>query len=263
MINKYNIGVFDSGVGGTTVLKEILELLPNENILYYGDSGNSPYGEKTTEEIQQLCKKIVQFFIDHNCKTVVIACNTATAAALQYLQHQFDIPIIGVITAGAKTAIKITKNNSINILSTSFTALSKAYAKEIAKFAPDAKVFQEGCPEFCPMIEKGWETYSNRQKILKEHMQNLPSSSDTLILGCTHYPIIKNDIEKFFKGNIVDPAKETAIQLNDLLISKNIKNSSSDTGNIIFFVSGDLNKFKTIAEKFLNFPIHSIHQVNK
>ena len=250
MINKYNIGVFDSGVGGTTVLKEILELLPNENILYYGDSGNSPYGEKTTEEIQQLCKKIVQFFIDHNCKTVVIACNTATAAALQYLQHQFDIPIIGVITAtaGAKTAIKITKNNSINILSTSFTALSKAYAKEIAKFAPDAKVFQEGCPEFCPMIEKGWETYSNRQKILKEHMQNLPSSSDTLILGCTHYPIIKNDIEN--KGNIVDPAKETAIQLNDLLISKNIKIPVAILEILFFFVSGDLNKFKTIAEKF-------------
>ena len=110
MHNKYNIGVFDSGVGGTTVLKEIINLLPNENILYYGDSGNSPYGEKTPEEIQQLCRKIVNFFINNSCKAVVIACNTATAAALDILKKEFNIPIIGVISAGAKVAVNTTKN---------------------------------------------------------------------------------------------------------------------------------------------------------
>lgn len=263
MNNQYNIGVFDSGVGGTTVLKEIINLLPNENILYYGDSGNSPYGEKTTEEIQQLCRKIIYFFTSRNCKVVVIACNTATAAALQYLQKEFDIPILGVITAGAKTAVEITKNNSINILSTSFTALSKAYTREIEKLSKDVEVYQEGCPQFCPMIEKGWETFDDREEILKEHMNKLPTKSDTLILGCTHYPMIREDIEKHFKGNIVDPAKETAIELKELLISKTMLNPSKTTGNIVFFVSGDPARFKKIAEKFLQFEIKNLFKVDK
>lgn len=263
MKNNYNIGVFDSGVGGTTVLKEIIKLLPHENILYYGDSGNSPYGEKTTEEIQQLSRKIVYFFTSQNCKVVVIACNTATAAALHCLQKEFDIPILGVITAGAKTAVKTTENNQINILSTPFTTLSKAYTREIRKLSESIEVYQEGCPQFCPMIEKGWETFENREQILKEHIEKLPEDSDTLILGCTHYPMIRSDIEKYFKGNIVDPAKETAKELKELLITKTMLNPSSYPGKILFYVSGDTEKFKEIAENFLNFKIKYLFKVKK
>ena len=263
MHNKYNIGVFDSGVGGTTVLKEVINLLPNENILYYGDSGNSPFGEKTPEEIQQLCRKIVNFFINNSCKAVVIACNTATAAALDILKKEFNIPIIGVISAGAKVAVNTTKNNSINILSTPFTALSSAYAKEIKKLSKNINVFQEGCPQFCPMIENGWENYENRESILKEHLNNLPKNSDTLILGCTHYPIIKKDIAKFFNGNIVDPAQETALELKNLLKSNNLLNNDNTNGKVSFYVSGDEKKFKNVAEQFLNFNIERLYKVKK
>lgn len=263
MHNYYNIGVFDSGVGGTTVLKEIIDILPCENILYYGDSGNSPYGERTIEEIQQLSRNIVNFFITHSCKAVVIACNTATAAALDVLKKEFPLPIIGVISAGAKTAVHSTKNNSINILSTPFTALSKAYANEIAKISKEVRVYQEGCPQFCPMIEIGWKTFEDRERILKEHMSNLSKSSDTLILGCTHYPIIRKDIEKYFSGTIVDPAKETALELKELLSKYNMLNRSNKKGKLKFFISGDRERFKLIAEQFLQFKIDKLYKVGK
>lgn len=263
MCKEYNIGIFDSGVGGTTVLKEVVDILPNENILYYGDNANSPYGEKTLLEIQQLSKNIVSFFIKKKCKAVVIACNTATAAALETLQKEFSIPIIGVISSGAKLAVSITKNNSINILSTPFTALSSAYANEIEKLSKDIKVFQEGCPQFCPMIENGWENYEDREIILKQHLDNLPATSDTLILGCTHYPIIRKDIEKYFTGNIVDPARETALKLKKVLAKKELLNEQKYRGDISFFVSGNKEKFEKVAEQFLGFKIIKLYKVGE
>lgn len=263
MEKKYNVGVFDSGVGGTTILKEILTLLPRENILYYGDSGNAPYGQKTTEEIQKLCLKIVDFFNANNCKAVVIACNTATAAALEKLKENYSIPIIGVISAGAKAAVKITQNNKINLLATPFTVSSNAYVKEIAKFSKKVEVTQEGCAEFCPMIEAGWENFENREEILRGHLENLSTEADTLILGCTHYPIIRKDIEKYFKGNIVDPARETALELYTLLKLQDKLNPSDKRGKLDFFVSGDKKKFKDVAEKFLGIEITNIYSVDK
>jgi len=263
MLQKQSIGVFDSGVGGTTILKEILTLLPHENIIYYGDSGNAPYGQKTTEEIQKLCCKILDFFTANNCKAVVIACNTATAAALERLTTLYSVPIIGVIAAGAKGAIKVTKNNKINILATPFTVASTAYVKELEKFSKKLSITQEGCPEFCPMIESDWESHPDRDEILKSHMAKLSTEADTLILGCTHYPIIKNDIQKYFKGTIIDPAKETALALQGLLRLGNLLNPSDKKGSLDFFVTGDKDVFKKIAEKFLGFEIKNIYLVDK
>ena len=263
MNNNSNIGVFDSGVGGTTVLKEILKVLPHENILYYGDSGNAPYGQKSTEEIQKLCCRILDFFIANNCKAVVVACNTATAAALDKLKNTYSIPIIGVISAGVKGALKVTKNNKINILATPFTVDSNAYIKELRKHFKSFKITQEGCPEFCPMIEIGWETHPDRYDILKSHISHLSQEADTLILGCTHYPIIKNDIKRFFSGNIVDPARETALELYSLLRLNDLLNTSSKIGKVEFFVTGDKKLFKKIAEQFLEFEIKNIYQIDK
>lgn len=263
MNSNSNIGVFDSGVGGTTILKEILKVLPNENILYYGDSGNAPYGQKSTEEIQNLCCKILDFFTANRCKAVVVACNTATAAALDILKDRYSIPIIGVIHAGAKGAIKVTKNNRINILATPFTVNSNAYVKELEKFSKNLTITQEGCPEFCPMIESGWENHSDRYEVLRSHIEQLSKSADTLILACTHYPIIREDIEKYFSGNIVDPAKETALELYSLLKLNDAFNTSSKKGKVDFFVSGDKKIFKQIAEKFLGFEIQNIYLVDK
>lgn len=263
MLQNQSIGVFDSGVGGTTVLKEILNLLPNENIIYYGDGGNAPYGEKSTEEIQNLCCKILDFFMEKNCKAVVIACNTATAAALDLLRTTYPIPIIGVIAAGAKKAIESTDNLKINVLATPFTVLSKAYVKELEKLTKNISISQEGCPEFCPMIESGWESYPQRKEILKNHISKLSKEADTLILGCTHYPIIKGDIEDIFKGKIIDPAKETASELKELLENRDITNTSKNLGKIDFYVTGNEKNFKIIAEKFLNFKIENIYSIKK
>lgn len=262
-LENQSIGVFDSGVGGTTVLKEILSILPNENIFYYGDSKNSPYGQKSAEEIQELCYKILDFFTTNGCKAVVVACNTATAAALDILKERYSIPIIGVIHAGAKGAIRATKNRKINILATPFTVTSFAYIKELEKFSKSLTVTQEGCPEFCPMIESGWETHSDRYEILESHFENLSKEADTLVLACTHYPIIREDIEKYFSGNIVDPAKETALELYSALKLRDCLNSSSKKGKIDFFINGDKENFKQIAEKFLGFEIQNIYSVDK
>ncbi len=263
MNSNCSIGVFDSGVGGTTILKELIKLLPNENFLYYGDSGNAPYGQKTTEEIQKLCCKILDFFTANNCKAVVIACNTATAAALDRLTNLYSVPIIGVIAAGAKGAMKVTKNNHINILATPFTVNSMAYVKELEKLSKRLTITQEGCPEFCPMIESDWESYPERDEIVASHVAKLSPEADTLILGCTHYPIIKEDIQKFFKGTIVDPAKETALQLYSLLKLSDKFNTEGKKGKLDFFVSGDKELFRGIAEKFLGFKINNIYSVDK
>lgn len=261
MKKNSSIGVFDSGVGGTTILKEILKALPHENIIYYGDSGNAPYGQKSKEEIQKLCCDIMDFFITNNCKAVVIACNTATAAAIDKLKANYSIPIIGVISSGAYGAAKITKNNRINILATPFTVSSNAYITELEKLSKNFTITQEGCPEFCPMIESGWENYDNRFDILQKHFAKLSKDADTLVLACTHYPIIRKDIEKYFSGNIVDPAKETALELYSLLESNNNLNNSDKMGKLDFFVTGNRENFKKVAEKFLGFEIKNIYSL--
>lgn len=261
MKKDYNIGVFDSGVGGTTVLKQIINLLPNENIIYYADSLNSPYGEKSKEEIIELSRNIVEFFIKNNCKLIVIACNTATAGALEYLEKNYSIPIIGVIKNGAISAVKLTQNNKIGVLATSFTVKSKAYLNVIKNYKSDISISQQECPEFCPMIENGWSSFENRYNLLEKYIFNLNKEIDTLILGCTHYPLIKNDIELFFKGKIIDPAFETAIEVKNLLENLKLKNSNSHSGELKFYVSGNLEKFKNIAESFLEFQIKNITKV--
>ena len=181
----YKIGIFDSGVGGLTVLKEIQNLNKNLEIIYYADTKNSPYGNKTLEEVKSFCKNITQFFIDNHVDLIVIACNTATIASIDFLRTLTNIPIIGVINPGASNAISLTKNNKIGVLATPLTVKSNAYKNEISAFNKNIDIFQKGCKDLCPMIENGWETFSNRKKILKSYIDELPSDIDTLILGST------------------------------------------------------------------------------
>lgn len=264
MNKNCSIGVFDSGVGGVTVLKVMRELLPKENIIYYADSGNAPYGKKSIEELQKLCFNIIDFFIKNNCKAIVIACNTATAAAFSAIKDRYSMPVIGVIAPGAKAAVRSSINRNIAVLSTVFTANSGVYADEIKKVCKKAVVYQEGCPELCTMIETGWESFPNRLEILEEHISKFPKDVDTLVLGCTHYPIIEKDIRSLFKGNIiVDPAKETVYELIDTLKAYDLVNNSNKKGDVEFFVSGDRRSFKNIAEKFLNCDLTKVYQVEK
>jgi glutamate racemase len=256
------IGVFDSGVGGITVLKEINKIFPKDTIIYYGDNKNAPYGERTIENIRELCLNIVEFLVMNRVDAIVIACNTATAAALDTLKERFThIPIIGVIESGSKTASKTTLNNCIGIFATPATVAMEAYPKTLKTINPSISVFQKGCSLLCPMIEAGWNENKESKKIVKEYLSFIPEEVDTLVLGCTHYPIIKNTLAKYFKGQIVDPAKETALLLKKELFLYGSEKINNENGSREFYVSGETEKFKKVAESFLGEKIKHIYQI--
>ncbi|MGL5543742.1 MAG: glutamate racemase [Cetobacterium sp.] len=259
------IGVFDSGVGGLSVLKKIKEKIDFADIIYYGDSLNSPYGSKSVEEIQALCLKIGEFLIDNRVNLIVIACNTATAAALDSLRDRFtSIPIIGVVEPGAAIAIKQSKNKKIGVLSTPLTAKSGVYEKAIKKINSKSEVFQKGCELLCPMIERGWESSERNIELLKGYIKDLPEDVDTIVLGCTHYPFIRDDIESLVDKKIVDPAEETAMQvlfeLNKLALRTGLKKIKKDKIMIDYFVSGDTEIFKKVGERFLGEKLSNVYQ---
>lgn len=257
----YKIGIFDSGVGGLTVLKEIQSLNKNLEIIYYADTKNSPYGNKNLEEVKTLCKNITQFFIDNRVDLIVIACNTATIASIKYLKTLTTTPIVGVINPGSIDAINTTKNNRIGVLATPLTVKLNAYKNEVLTLNKNIKIFQKGCKELCPMIENNWESYPDRKEILKSYINDLPTDIDTLILGCTHYPLIIDDIKEIFNKNIINPAKYTSIQVSKELDL--IRTSSSYTKERVdFFISGEIKEFQNIAEKFLNEKISTIFRVS-
>lgn len=255
-LKNEKIGIFDSGLGAMSVLKEVKKILPNENYIYYGDSGNAPYGlGKTDRDIQILCENVVEFFIRNNCKTIILASNTGTIAAIDYLQEKYkDIRIIGIIDSAIDIVVKKASesNKKVAVLSTKFTADSHTYKNYIQAIDKDIEVVEIGCVEFALMIEKGWETFDDADELLKKYISLIPTDYSTLILGCTHYPLILNEIKKYFKGEIVDPAKELALYLKDLLSKENLLTDNQEKGKTIFFVSGEINKFKPAAEKFLN-----------
>lgn len=256
------IGIFDSGVGGITILKEVIKNLPNEDIVYFGDNKNAPYGEKTKDEIINFTIEGVNFLKSKGSKIAIIACNTATAAALESLKDKFNFPILGVIIPGAKLAIKKTKNNKIAVLATPFTCKIEAYSKEIEKLDEKIEVFNIPCKNLCPMIEKGWNNYSNRENILFEYLKEIPNNVKTVILGCTHYPIIKSDVERFLDNHIIiDPAEELVLELKKVLKERELLTTKGEIGSIDFFVSGESYEFKKTAEEFLKIKISEIKKV--
>lgn len=256
------VGVFDSGVGGLTVLKELLKELSSAEFIYYGDSFNSPYGTKTIEDIQKLCYKISEFLINKDVDLIVIACNTATVASLDYLKEKFPtLPIIGVINPGATMALRESKNKKIGVLSTPLTAKTNAYKNAIQNLNENYEVYQQGCELLCPMIEKGWKDNEESHNILKNYIENLPKDIDTLILGCTHYPYLEEKIRDIAKCTIVNPAKETARlvgeQLKKLKSIVNLKNYNK----ISYYVTGDLENFITVGEQLLDQKMVDVHKI--
>lgn len=262
MRNSFNIGIFDSGVGGITILKEVLKFLPKENVIYFADSINAPYGDKDQKEIERLCFRIGNFLLENNCKAILIACNTATAAALVSLQKTLEIPVIGVIEPGARAALAASTRGMISVMATPFTVKSEAYRKTLKKISDHTQVTQIPCASLSLMIEKGWEDSREGTEMLKNFIKEIPSASDTVILGCTHYSIIKDEIQKLLPDKlIVDPADETVLELKKILESKNLLNPDLKSGSLNFFVSGDPIKFTSVAEKFLGFPIENIKHI--
>lgn len=261
MKSKCSIGVFDSGLGGVSVLKKIIELMPNEDIIYFGDTKNIPYGAKTREEIQNLSKRIVDFLIKNNCKIIVIACNTATIATLDVLKQHCNIPIIGIINAGIEVLVT-NGYKDVAIFGTRFTIESNEHLNKIKLKDETMKVTPVPCDDLCPMIEKGWETYKNREEVLDSYIKYIPESAEALLLACTHYPFIQNEIEKKFKGTIIDPSEECAKKVFKTLEAGEILNPQKDQGKVEFYVTGDKESFKNKAEKFLGSSIEKIYNVD-
>ena len=258
-----SIGVFDSGIGGLTVLKEIRKVLPNEKIFYFGDTARGPYGEKTKELITRYSKEIVEFLLDKEVSAIVVACNTATALALEELRKTFKIPIIGVIKAGAKTAINTTKSGNIGVIGTKATVNSKRYEEEIKKLSENVKVIAKACPLFVPAVEEGILDGKLVDQIIKTYLDDFEKEIDTLILGCTHYPLLKSAIGKIYTNlNIVDPARETALDLKEILEEKNLlKNDATKNREVKYYVTDGKDKFKEIGIMFLDENIEKVELV--
>lgn len=260
------IGVFDSGVGGLTVVKELNRLLPNERIIYFGDTGRVPYGNKSRETIIHYSLQVAYFLMKKKIKMLVIACNTASSVSLPTLKRHFHIPIIGVIEPGAKAAIENTTTNNIGVIGTLGTVKSNAYKKALKKISRKVNVYQDPCPLFVHLAEDGWNKNKIARMVADEYLKNLKGKDlDTLILGCTHYPLLKEVIQSSVgnKVALIDSGKETAKEVKRILDKKHLLNSRklSEKNHSIFYVSDFPHKFKEVSQRFLSKELKHVHKV--
>lgn len=251
------IGVFDSGVGGLTVAREIMRQIPNEKIIYFGDTARVPYGSKSRETILKYSEQIVRFLRTKEVKAIVIACNTASALALEEIQNKLEIPIIGVIKAGARVAVDATKNGKIGIIATEATIQSEVYTHFIQNLNSKITVVGKACPLFVPIVEEG--TFLNDpilDEIANRYLEDLKKQDiDTLILGCTHYPLLRSTLGRLMgeKVTLVNPAYETARELKNLLYREGLENQQNcvQEGFHTFYVSDAPEHFRQFAASIL------------
>ncbi|MEW9500598.1 glutamate racemase [Jeotgalibacillus marinus] len=251
------IGIMDSGVGGLTVAKEIMHQLPNENIVYLGDTARCPYGPRPSSEVKQYTWEMARFLYNQNIKMLVIACNTATAVTLDEIQTAFDIPVIGVITPGARSAIKHTKNDQIGILGTAGTIKSKAYEEALQEIRHSIRTYPLACPKFVPLVESGEYAGSMAKKIVAETLATLKNTNiDTLILGCTHYPLLQPIIEQYMGSsiNVISSGDETAREVSAILSYRqelNERHEKEKEQQHRFFTTGSPTIFGQVAMEWL------------
>ncbi|HGY55513.1 MAG TPA: glutamate racemase [Caldithrix abyssi] len=260
------IGIFDSGIGGLTVVKQLMKLLPDEQLIYFGDTARIPYGTKSKRLIEQYALEDAAFLMQFDIKLVVVACNTASSLAMDVLRRNLDIPVVGVVEPGAVSAAGLTKNNTVGVIGTTATINSGSYASEIAKLDRNIRVLGQPCPLLVPLVEEGWlddeVTVLTMRKYFKGLMDN---HIDTLILGCTHYPLLEETIQRVVgdKVQLIDSGKETAKVVQQLLAEKGLLNISGEkTGEDRFFVSDIPAKFEEIGSRFLGRPLTNVERVD-
>lgn len=258
------IGVFDSGIGGLTVVKQLTKEMPSEDIVYYGDTARVPYGAKSPSTIKKFSIENVLFLLNFDVKLIIIACNTSSAIGLPFLSRYFSVPIIGVIKPGAKAAIRSTRNGRIGVIGTTATITSKAYENEITAINPKIKVYGRNCPLFVPLVEEGWAGDGIVDIAAKKYLGALKEKDiDTVILGCTHYPLLKPAIQRIMGNTVklVDSAEETAKEARNLLEECGLKYPASRAGRSKFYVSDAPDKFLTVARRFLGKSVKTAEQV--
>ena len=254
MNSKKPIGVFDSGIGGLTVVHALLKRLPYENIVYFGDTARVPYGPKSPQVIRDYAKDDTEFLLSKNVKMIVIACNTVSAVALDVVQKLANIPVVGVIVPGANAAVAASRSKRIGIIGTVGTVSSNAYPNAIRQSDATAQVFSKACPLFVPLVEEGWIEHKATAMIAKEYLFPLSVEKiDTLVLGCTHYPLLRNVISDALKATatLIDSGEAAAVEVERVLEERDMKNPSKEKPNLQFFVSDIPAKFSEIGERFL------------
>ena len=268
MLHNAPIGVFDSGVGGLTVAREIMRQLPNERIVYFGDTARVPYGSKSPETITRYSSQIVRFLQTQQVKAIVIACNSASACALETLEEETNLPIIDVVRPGARTALETTVNGKIGVIATESTIFSCIYKRYIEESGKSVSTISKACPLFVPLVEEGlWEDPVTDEIAGRYLAELIDSGIDTLILGCTHYPLIRSTVGRIMgeKVCLVNPAYETARALKQLLEKKGLeseKRPGLGTELYRFFVSDAADKFQKFANSILPYGILSAKVIN-
>ncbi len=259
------IGIFDSGVGGLTVLREIFKAAPQEDTLYFGDTARVPYGTKSPETVTRYALEITDFLVRRDIKLLVVACNTASAAALGALKKKFPIPVVGVIEPGARRAAEVSKGGRIGVIGTAGTIRSSAYTRAIKKLRPDAEVLTRACPLFVPLAEEGWVDNEIARLTARTYLKELKDAGiDTLVLGCTHYPLLKPMIAETMGPGValVDSAEETARTVQEILLKKKLLRPAMEKGNHHYFVSDVPASFIRVGSRFLGERLGDVYQVN-
>jgi len=265
MNNSNPIGIFDSGVGGLTVVKKIVSLLPNENIIYFGDTARVPYGTKSNDTVIEYAFQDAKFLLNKNVKIIVVACNTASSIALKALQDKLSIPVIGMIEPGTKLALQKTKSGRIGIIGTNATINNKAYSTDLLRLNPKLKVYEKACPLFVPLAEEGLINHPATRLIAEEYLSELKEDDiDTLVLGCTHYPILAKVIQKVIgnKVELIDSGTAASFVVKDYLEGQGLLNKSNNIGLSEFYVSDLPKRFKEIAERFLGRSLEHVHKID-
>jgi len=259
------IGVFDSGIGGLTVLHEIIKTLPKENTVYLGDTARAPYGTKSVETVLRYSFETSQFLVEKGVKIVVVACNTSTAVALSQLKEKLTVPVIGVIAPGVRRAIKSTKNKKVGIIGTEATIQSGAYTQALKEADPKIEVYSRACPLFVPLVEEGWTDNAVVEMTVNAYLGGFKQSGiDTLILGCTHYPLLKKAIRKFMGPSVrlVDSAEETAKEV-ELALKKGVLGRKNGKGVHSFFVTDAPDRFIKVGRRFLGEKVESAVRIER
>jgi glutamate racemase len=266
MTNRDNaIGLFDSGIGGLTVLQKVIEMLPTENTIYLGDTARAPYGTKSVETVVRYSFENAEFLIEKGVKLVVVACNTSTALALEALREKLNVPLIGVIQPGVRKALLISKNKKIGVIGTEATIQSGAYTKVLKTNGGNIEVYSRACPLFVPLVEEGWTDNGVASMTVKTYLGSLKKSGiDTLILGCTHYPLLKTAIRNFMGSTVqlVDSAQEIAKEVGAVLKKQSLARREGK-GNHSFFVTDAPDRFIKVGGRFLGDKVESAVRIER
>ncbi|MBL8205710.1 MAG: glutamate racemase [Blastocatellia bacterium] len=265
-MNSLPIGIFDSGVGGLTVLRAVRERLPNENIIYLGDTARVPYGTKSRATVEKYAVEDAAFLIHKGVKVIIIACNTASALARERLRQEFEVPFLSVIGPGVRAAARATKNHRIGVIATEATIDSGAYANGIREACGDTpvEIVSQACPLFVPLAEEGETNSAIAQQVAEKYLASLRDQQiDTLVLGCTHYPLLKSVIAETIGSEVIliDSGAATAAEIETLLREKDLLTTQADKGWSEFYVTDAAKRFHRIAERFLGYPLEHLEAV--